>query len=221
MVGKISQLSLRSRQGGVSKNTVWVWLRVNVLLSFLFVCLFFSIVHHTRLWNLPRKKRSKHWKKSRQWPPFRRPGKSTGEMDFTMCCSTCALSWVLDNHCFPPCFPLCGRFEKFLWFISSENYLVIAGRDQQQNEMIVKRYLRAGNRTYTNAPSYLQKYSLQNWAHHVYNLLCQVISMYTLTSMEQLVVSSKTPQVSACVPPPLSTVWPTLFWWSFVLLLNH
>uniref|UniRef100_A0A671V689 Ribosome quality control complex subunit NEMF n=1 Tax=Sparus aurata TaxID=8175 RepID=A0A671V689_SPAAU len=34
-------------------------------------------------------------------------------------------------------------FEKFLWFISSENYLVIAGRDQQQNEMIVKRYLRA------------------------------------------------------------------------------
>ncbi|XP_078133159.1 ribosome quality control complex subunit NEMF [Sander vitreus] len=36
-------------------------------------------------------------------------------------------------------------FEKFLWFISSENYLVIAGRDQQQNEIIVKRYLRAGD----------------------------------------------------------------------------
>uniref|UniRef100_A0AAQ5XNA3 Ribosome quality control complex subunit NEMF n=1 Tax=Amphiprion ocellaris TaxID=80972 RepID=A0AAQ5XNA3_AMPOC len=36
-------------------------------------------------------------------------------------------------------------FEKFLWFISSENYLVIAGRDQQQNEMIVKRYLRTGD----------------------------------------------------------------------------
>nr|XP_033807230.1 nuclear export mediator factor NEMF isoform X2 [Geotrypetes seraphini] len=36
-------------------------------------------------------------------------------------------------------------FEKFLWFISSENYLVIAGRDQQQNEMIVKRYLKAGD----------------------------------------------------------------------------
>uniref|UniRef100_A0A1A7WC97 Ribosome quality control complex subunit NEMF n=1 Tax=Iconisemion striatum TaxID=60296 RepID=A0A1A7WC97_9TELE len=36
-------------------------------------------------------------------------------------------------------------FEKFLWFISSENYLVIAGRDQQQNEMIVKRYFRAGD----------------------------------------------------------------------------
>ncbi|KAM6912414.1 ribosome quality control complex subunit NEMF [Xenentodon cancila] len=36
-------------------------------------------------------------------------------------------------------------FEKFLWFISSENYLVIAGRDQQQNEMIVKRYLCAGD----------------------------------------------------------------------------
>uniref|UniRef100_A0A673ZCY5 Nuclear export mediator factor n=1 Tax=Salmo trutta TaxID=8032 RepID=A0A673ZCY5_SALTR len=35
-------------------------------------------------------------------------------------------------------------FEKFLWFISSENYLIIAGRDQQQNEIIVKRYLRTG-----------------------------------------------------------------------------
>lgn len=40
---------------------------------------------------------------------------------------------------FYPC-----RFEKFLWFITSENYLVIGGRDQQQNEMIVKRYLRPG-----------------------------------------------------------------------------
>ncbi|KAI8147504.1 fibronectin-binding protein A N-terminus-domain-containing protein [Fennellomyces sp. T-0311] len=32
-------------------------------------------------------------------------------------------------------------FEKFLWFISTEGHLVIAGRDMQQNEMIVKRYL--------------------------------------------------------------------------------
>jgi predicted ribosome quality control (RQC) complex YloA/Tae2 family protein len=36
-------------------------------------------------------------------------------------------------------------FEKFYWFISSENYLVIGGRDQQQNELIVKRYLRASD----------------------------------------------------------------------------
>ena len=36
------------------------------------------------------------------------------------------------------------RFEKFYWFISSENYLVIGGRDQQQNEIIVKKYLKAG-----------------------------------------------------------------------------
>ncbi|XP_071795031.1 ribosome quality control complex subunit NEMF-like [Asterias amurensis] len=36
-------------------------------------------------------------------------------------------------------------FEKFYWFISSENYLVIAGRDQQQNEMIVKKYLTQGD----------------------------------------------------------------------------
>ncbi|XP_057335309.1 ribosome quality control complex subunit NEMF homolog [Microplitis mediator] len=36
-------------------------------------------------------------------------------------------------------------FEKFYWFITSENYLVIGGRDMQQNELIVKRYLRAGD----------------------------------------------------------------------------
>lgn len=32
-------------------------------------------------------------------------------------------------------------FEKFFWFISSENYLVVAGRDAQQNETLVKRHL--------------------------------------------------------------------------------
>lgn len=33
-------------------------------------------------------------------------------------------------------------FEKFNWFITSENYLVIAGRDVQQNEQIFKKYLK-------------------------------------------------------------------------------
>ena len=32
-------------------------------------------------------------------------------------------------------------FEKFFWFLSSENYLVIAARDAQQNEILIKRYL--------------------------------------------------------------------------------
>lgn len=36
-------------------------------------------------------------------------------------------------------------WEKFHWFISSENYLVLAGHDAQQNEMLVKRYLRKGD----------------------------------------------------------------------------
>lgn len=36
------------------------------------------------------------------------------------------------------------RFEKFFWFISSENFLVIGGRDQQQNELVVKKYLNDG-----------------------------------------------------------------------------
>ncbi|KAG8228129.1 hypothetical protein J437_LFUL000131, partial [Ladona fulva] len=36
-------------------------------------------------------------------------------------------------------------FERFFWFISSENYLVIGGRDQQQNEIVVKRHLKAND----------------------------------------------------------------------------
>jgi hypothetical protein len=36
-------------------------------------------------------------------------------------------------------------FEKYLWFISSDNYLVVGGRDRQQNEQIVKRYLEKGD----------------------------------------------------------------------------
>ena len=36
-------------------------------------------------------------------------------------------------------------FEKFYWFISSDNYIVISGRDAQQNEMIVKRYMNKGD----------------------------------------------------------------------------
>lgn len=33
-------------------------------------------------------------------------------------------------------------FEKFRWFVSSEGYIVVAGRDAQQNELLVKKYLR-------------------------------------------------------------------------------
>jgi len=33
-------------------------------------------------------------------------------------------------------------FEKFYWFITTENYLVISGKDAQQNELLVKRYMK-------------------------------------------------------------------------------
>jgi len=36
-------------------------------------------------------------------------------------------------------------FEKFLWFISSDGLIVVGGRDAQQNEILVKRYLRKGD----------------------------------------------------------------------------
>ncbi|KAJ1983292.1 hypothetical protein H4R34_001376 [Dimargaris verticillata] len=33
-------------------------------------------------------------------------------------------------------------FERFQWFVSSEGYLVLAGRDMQQNELLVQKYLK-------------------------------------------------------------------------------
>ena len=36
-------------------------------------------------------------------------------------------------------------FEKFNWFITTEGYLCLSGRDAQQNELLVKRYLRPGD----------------------------------------------------------------------------
>ncbi|KAI9500098.1 fibronectin-binding protein A N-terminus-domain-containing protein [Coemansia spiralis] len=36
-------------------------------------------------------------------------------------------------------------FEKFSWFVSSDGYLVLAGHDMQQNELLVKRHLRPGD----------------------------------------------------------------------------
>lgn len=36
-------------------------------------------------------------------------------------------------------------FEKFTWFVSSDGYLVLGGRDAQQNEILYKRYLRKGD----------------------------------------------------------------------------
>ena len=37
-------------------------------------------------------------------------------------------------------------FEKFLYFISSEGYLVLGGKDAQQNEILYRRYLKKGDR---------------------------------------------------------------------------
>eukprot|EP01022_Parablepharisma_sp_SALTPOND_P004315 TRINITY_DN120086_c0_g1_i1.p1 TRINITY_DN120086_c0_g1~~TRINITY_DN120086_c0_g1_i1.p1 ORF type:complete len:690 (-),score=178.76 TRINITY_DN120086_c0_g1_i1:4773-6842(-) len=36
-------------------------------------------------------------------------------------------------------------FEKFNWFITSENYLVLSGRTAQENEILVKKYLKKGD----------------------------------------------------------------------------
>ena len=36
-------------------------------------------------------------------------------------------------------------FEKFIWFISSDGYLVLGGKDPQQNEMLYKKYMKKGD----------------------------------------------------------------------------
>jgi predicted ribosome quality control (RQC) complex YloA/Tae2 family protein len=44
-------------------------------------------------------------------------------------------------------------FEKFTWFISSDGYMVLGGRDAQQNEILYKKYMRKGDvRTRTLYP---------------------------------------------------------------------
>lgn len=149
-----------------------------------------------RPWNLQRKKPSKHWRKSRQWPPFRRPGKFTGETYLPCHIYISRLVFLFYFICAWWAVELLSfhfhRFEKFLWFISSENYLVIAGRDQQQNEMIVKRYLRAGN---GNKNLQHTEKIIHPKSSFTSAFLCQVTSMFMPTSTEQRVVSSKTPQV--------------------------
>jgi predicted ribosome quality control (RQC) complex YloA/Tae2 family protein len=52
-------------------------------------------------------------------------------------------------------------FEKFNWFITSENYLVISGRDAQQNELVVKRYMKKGDLyvAHLTAPLFLSSLS--------------------------------------------------------------
>lgn len=54
-------------------------------------------------------------------------------------------------------------FEKFLWFISTEGFLVIAGRDMQQNEMLVKRYLRKGKEERINSNDRVLMYEKIRW----------------------------------------------------------
>ena len=36
-------------------------------------------------------------------------------------------------------------FEKFLWFLSTDGYLVLGGKDAQQNELLYRRYLKKGD----------------------------------------------------------------------------
>jgi predicted ribosome quality control (RQC) complex YloA/Tae2 family protein len=36
-------------------------------------------------------------------------------------------------------------FEKFTWFVSSDGYLILGGRDAQQNEILYKKYLKKGD----------------------------------------------------------------------------
>lgn len=35
-------------------------------------------------------------------------------------------------------------FERFAWFVSSENYLVLSARDAPQADLLVKRHMRCG-----------------------------------------------------------------------------
>lgn len=84
-----------------------------------------------------RRRPSRYWRRQPQSPRSTRPGRSTGKKNQGI-----NGEGGEKSHRCSPC--LVFRFEKFYWFISSENYLVIGGRDQQQNELVVKKYLNEG-----------------------------------------------------------------------------
>ena len=53
---------------------------------------------------------------------------------------TCAACGAL-SHVQARTHPGLCRFEKFVWFVTSEGYLCLCGRDAQQNEILIKRHM--------------------------------------------------------------------------------
>ena len=66
------------------------------------------------------------------------------------------------------------RFEKYLWSISSDNYLIIGGRDRQQNEHVVKKHLRDGRLLLTDLVISLSP------THHPIQVICMSMRMCTV-----------------------------------------
>ena len=92
------------------------------------------------------------------------------------------------------------RFEKFLWFITSENFLVIGGRDQQQNELIVKKYLRPGKFPVVwNLNSHFA-------AQFIYFFFLEIIHFMSPSFCKKKVGITFSNDMSVCVP-----VWHSTF----------
>ncbi|KAF2312706.1 hypothetical protein GH714_039704 [Hevea brasiliensis] len=96
-------------------------------------------------------------------------------------------------------------FEKFNWFISSENYLVIIGCDAQQNEMIVKRYINI--------------HSLQLWNRYVHADLCGASCTVIKNHRPEQLVPPLTLNQAGCFAVCHSQAWDsrilTSAWWVY------
>ena len=78
-------------------------------------------------------------------------------------------------------------FEKFDWFVSPEGYLVISGRNAQQNELLVKRYLRQGIDVFVHA-------DLHGAATCVVRLCCLSLSLPLISKHNSTLAGTKSSQ---------------------------
>ncbi len=115
------------------------------------------------------------------------------------------------------------RFEKFYWFISSENYLIIGGRDQQQNEIVVKKYLKAGDyyvHADLNGVSISRKfYCLWNWEFFKTTIVYFKASSVVIKNPSGNEIPPKTLNEAGCMAVCYSVAWEAKVlsnaWWVY------
>ena len=88
-------------------------------------------------------------------------------------------------------------FEKFHWFVSSGGLLVLAGRDARQNELLVKRYLRASD-LYVHA----DVHGAASLVIRCKPALLRLLALVAAALMPSRSCRMRTPRAPRALPPP-------------------